>query len=168
MRLLPAAMIACLLLLPAASAASQRVVDVTLQDQGCPPGQRFCIVPATIETEPEDNLMLRVTNAAKSPHNLTFAPGTPEPLAQHGHPAHIPPGGNATVELPWEDLQEALDEAEGRSFTLVCGIDGHRELGEEATLTIGGGQGADENPQPLGWGWALVGLVAAALLLRRR
>lgn len=148
-----------------AQGASQRTVTVTLDDQGCPDGgDRFCIEPAIIEIADGDTLTLSVENKGQVRHNLTFAPDTPDGLAKHATGEPIAPNTTVEIEIPWDDIEAAMDEADGRSFELRCGFEGHAALGEVATLTV---EGEGQNSQPLGWPVAVAGLIGAALLVRR-
>lgn len=153
-------------LLPIVHAASPRTIEVTLTDQDCPDGDdRFCIQPAPIVIADGDTVTLNIRNEGQVQHNLTFQPGTPEVLAQHATGQAIAPNGTLEVEIPWEDIEAAIEAADTRSFTLECGFEGHAALGETATFTIEGGE--SQNPQPLGWPLAVAGLLGAALLAGR-
>ncbi len=153
-------------LLPIVHAASPRTIEVTLTDQGCPDGDdRFCVQPATIAIADGDTVTLSIENEGQVQHNLSFEPGTPEVLAKHATGQAIPPNGTLEIEIPWADIETAIDEADTRTFLLRCGFEGHAALGETATFTVEGGE--SQNPQPLGWPLAVAGLIGAALLVGR-
>lgn len=151
----------------AQDAADTRRVQIELRDEGCPAGEgRFCVLPGTIEVNEGRTLLLEVTNAGQVRHNLTVAPGSPPVLADALDVAPLAPNGTTTVELPWETLSTAREEAGQRNLTLECGFDGHADLGEQLIIAVG--QPAEEQPQP-GFG-LLAGLAAlgvSAVLYRR-
>lgn len=155
------------LVAPTSLAASERTVRVSLMDEGCPDGaDGFCIDPPTIEIDEGDTVTLLVTNDGQVQHNLTFGPDVPGSLAAHSMDRPLAPNETVEIQLPWEDIQSAIDTAERRSFELGCGQEGHRALGETTRLVVA--QGAGENPQPLGWGVAGLAIVGAALLVAGR
>lgn len=147
-----------------------RTLEVQLMDEGCPEGaDRFCISPAEIELEEGHTLVLEITNEGRVSHNLTFAPGTPAPLADHGMNGTLAPNETVELRLPWSAIEEAFEQSGQSELVLQCGVDGHATLGERIVLTVAESMQGEERPQPgPGAVLALAVLIAVAALVRRR
>lgn len=72
----------------------------------------------------DGSLTLEVENTGTNPHSLRIEAADGSNLAET---EILDPGGSATLEV---DLGEG-------SYTLYCYLEGHREAGMEATLTVG-------------------------------
>lgn len=162
------ALAALFVLAPLAGAqedADTRHVTVEIHDEGCPSGEdRFCILPGEIEADEDRTLVLEVTNEGSVRHNLTVPRGGPSGVADR-IPEHVlEPGESVTIELPWEVLSEAKEP--GQAFELVCGFEGHADLGERLSIQVGE---EEENPQPGFTAGALVmGVLVASMVARWR
>lgn len=170
MRRLWIALVVGALLVPVVAAqddAQTRRVQIQLEDEGCPGGEgTFCVRPGRIQVTEEQTLVLEVTNEGQVRHNLTAPPGSPAALQDAVSMDPLAPNETATVELAWETLETAREEAGNRNVTLACGFDGHGDLGEVLTLTVG--EPSEQNPQPGFAVWATVAAVAMAGLIQAR
>lgn len=147
----------------------RRVVNVSLDDQGCPAGpDRFCVTPDSVELEDGADLVLRVTNEGRIEHNLTFTPDTPERLAKHGTNGSLAPNESQRVRIPWPAVEESLGEDGRVNATLECGFDGHAELGERLTIHVPSLAEASERREPGPGVWAALALGVGAVLLARK
>jgi FtsP/CotA-like multicopper oxidase with cupredoxin domain len=95
----------------AAAAAREQTVDVELGD--------LFIRPATLATDEDASVVIRVRNSGAIDHDLTVEGGPKTPL--------IKPGGTAELRLP----------AGHGPANLLCSVPGHAAAGMRAALVIG-------------------------------
>ena len=95
------------------------VVEIALSD--------FAIQPGSLSLDP-GTYTFRVVNDGDTVHALEV-----EGSGVEVETDHLQPGNSADLDV---DLSEAGD------YELYCPVDGHRDRGMEATLTVGGGGGA--------------------------
>jgi hypothetical protein len=168
----PVALLLASLVAASAMTGAQRPrqeVNVTLDDRDCPNGpDRFCVTPGNVTLAENSDLILHVENAGRIPHNLTFAPDTPDALAVHGPNATIPANQTERLEIPWPAAETAFEEIDGTNVTLVDPQQGHASLGERMVLEVPSMAQAEEQPTPGPGVWASLAMVGAALVLRAR
>lgn len=148
----------------------RREVNVSLADDGCPSGpDRFCARPGTVTLEEGADLVLRVRNEGRIPHNLTFGPEAPDALAGHGMNGTLAPNESQRLRLPWPAVSEGLGDSGQGNVTLRCGFEGHAALGERLTVHVPALAGSGQRPQPGPGAWlALAAVGFAAWVARRR
>jgi hypothetical protein len=142
----------------------RRLVNVSLQDEGCGQPDRFCVEPASITLEEGTDLVLRVTNDGRVEHNLTFGPEAPAALANQSMNGTLAVDETQRMRIPWPAFEEGLGEE--TNATLHCGREGHAQLGERLTIQVPSLAASDERPQPAPGTWAglaVLGVVAVAL-----
>lgn len=147
----------------------RRVVNVSLEDEGCPEGpDRFCVRPANVTLEEDTDLVLQVANEGRIAHNLTFAEGTPAALAAHGMNGTLEANETTRLRIPWTAIEDGLGETGEANTTLECGRDGHAALGERFRIEVPSLAASEENPQPgVGAAGVLLALGAVAWARRR-
>lgn len=146
----------------------RRVVNVTLQDQGCPSGpDRFCAIPGEVTLEDGADLVLRVKNEGRIEHNLTFGEEVSDRLAKHGTNGTLSANETRRLHIPWPAIQAELEESGQANVTMQCARDGHAALGERLVIHVPSLAASGERPQP-GLGAALAVAVVGAVALSRK
>lgn len=145
-----AALMALSLAPHAAAAATQ--VAVTGTESGCPEGKVFCLLTATRELAPGEQVLVSFSNQGQMPHNLCARVGSADTC--------VPPGAATD---PGQVMEPGAFGGFGftapatGSVKYWCAVPGHEQQGMSGTWTIQG------SPAPGPKGSPSAGLVSIAL-----
>ncbi len=164
MRLLVALLMFLALAVPATAQGSNYEVTVYARESGCPDGKDFCfvVVGSLAKIEPGDKVTFTLINEGNTGHELVVVPfddrdrqhkDTDEATAL-GEIEEIGPGRTASATFTVPDS----------GFYFWCALPGHETLGMWVEAPVA--KAEKDSPSPVAF--AVLGLIAAAIVLRRR